>query len=261
MIDISEISVSLGGQRILDRVSLRIEPGELVALIGANGAGKSTLVRALTGDVGLDKGTVTIADIPVSGTKCARLARMRAVLPQSSSLSFSFTAFEVALLGRTPHLAGSERPEDISVALACLHEAGVNHLRDRYVPTLSGGEQQRVQLARALAQIWDAEPTRRCLILDEPTASLDLTHKHTVLRLARRLADGGTTVLAVIHDLNLAARYANRVIVLKRGQIAADGSPGDVLTPSCLADAFSVRAAVLPHPEVDCPLVVALEPQ
>lgn len=260
MITATDVSVVLGGQRILERVSLHIAAGELVALVGANGAGKSTLVRALTGEARIHEGTVTIADIPVVRQNSARLARIRAVLPQSSSLSFPFTALEVALLGRTPHLNGSEDPEDLRIALECLAVAGVDHLRDRSFPTLSGGEQQRVQLARALTQIWDVDPKRRCLILDEPTASLDLTYKHAVLRLARELAEFGTTVLTVLHDLNLAARYADRVIVLKQGQIATRGVPRDVMTPECLADAFAVRAAVIPHPEADCPLVVALEP-
>lgn len=258
MITATNITVRAGGTRILEEVSLSVGQHELVAIIGANGAGKSTLVRTLSGDRIPDRGMVTIDGIAVTSTNARLLARRRAVLPQASALEFPFTVFDVALLGRAPHLSHRERPADLRIVLECLEAARVSHLRDRSYPTLSGGERQRVQLARALAQIWDVPSNRRALILDEPTASLDLGQQHTVLGLARRMADQGTAVAVVLHDVNLAARYADRIVVLVRGRVHASGTPRDVLTPDCLARAFEVRAAVLDHPEYDCPLVVSL---
>jgi iron complex transport system ATP-binding protein len=217
-------------------------------------------MRCVAGDQAIDAGAVSIAGTPVTRAHAASLARRRAYLPQSSTLEFGFTVFEVALLGRTPHLAGAERPVDLRIATECLEAAGVGHLRDRRYPTLSGGERQRVQFARAMTQIWDVAPERRCLILDEPTASLDLAHQHGVLSVARRLATGGTAVAVVLHDLNLAARYADRIVVLARGRVLATGTPSQVLTRELISAAFAVRVEVLPHPEIDCPLIVTIEP-
>lgn len=260
MIDIDSVTVFRGGTRILDRVSLRCEPGAVTAVLGANGAGKSTLLGAVAGDYPLTEGRIDVCGVPAHSDRARELARLRAILAQSSTLAFPFTVFEVALLGRTPHLSGSEGRRDMTIALECLAAAGVDHLRDRSYPTLSGGERQRVQLARALAQIWDAPADRRCLILDEPTSSLDMSYQHVVLALARRLADDGTTVAVVLHDVNLAARYADHIALLRGGRVAASGDPRTVLTPDNLAAAFGVRAAVLPHPEHDGPLVVPLAP-
>jgi iron complex transport system ATP-binding protein len=186
-------------------------------------------------------------------------ARRRAVLPQQSQLHFAFSALEVVLMGRTPHLRGAESARDWEVAHAALRTVGMDDFADRDVPTLSGGEQQRVHLARALAQIWTPpEAGHRYLLLDEPTASLDLAHQHQVLRTAAGLAADGVGVLAILHDLNLAAQYADRLAVLRRGRLLADGPPADVLDPALVHAAFDVAVTVLPHPCFTCPLVVAL---
>jgi iron complex transport system ATP-binding protein len=185
-------------------------------------------------------------------------AKRRAVLPQDSPLSFPYSAFEVALMGRNPHHRGAEGPRDYEIARAALEAAGALDLADRLYPSLSGGEKQRVQLARVMAQVWEAPPSgHRYLLLDEPTSSLDLAHQHSTLRLAKRFTQGGAGVLAVLHDLNLAAQYADRILVLSAGHAVALGSPLEVLTPELVALAFHTPVLVTPHPCLDCPLIVA----
>jgi iron complex transport system ATP-binding protein len=166
---------------------------------------------------------------------------------------------EVALLGRAPHLRGSESARDRDIVAQALAATGTLALRHRLYPTLSGGERQRVQAARVLAQVWEG-PAPRALLLDEPTSSLDLAHQHLLLRLARRMAAEGCAVLCVLHDLNLAAQYADRVAVLVRGALRTVAPPAQALTPALLAEAFGVHALVMPHPQLACPLVAPLGP-
>lgn len=253
MIDARDVTVIAGGRAIVDGVDLRIERGELVALVGANGAGKTTLLRVLTAELSPARGRVLLAGRPLAAWHPLELARVRAVLPQSSPLSFPFRAREVVLFGRAPHGAAAAR----RIADRALAAAGASHLAERRYPTLSGGEKQRVQLARVLAQIWDAPDRGDCaLFLDEPTASLDLAHQHAVLAAARDLADRGAAVLTVLHDLDLAARYADRIAVLARGRVLADASPELALRPDIVERAFSVRASLLRDPDSGCPLIV-----
>jgi iron complex transport system ATP-binding protein len=240
------LSVRIGVNLLLDRVELDLRPGELLAVVGPNGAGKSTLLATLSGERRPSSGEVTLDGTALSRFKPLELARRRAVLPQESSLEFDFTALEVTLLGRMPFTGGRESPRDIEIARAALRLADAAHLETRRYPTLSGGERGRVQLARVLAQIWhEATPTRdRYLLLDEPTSSLDLAHQHGTLAVAKGLALEGVGVLAVLHDLNLAAAYADRVAVLQRGALVALGAPRAVLTSSLLEHTFGLRVAV-----------------
>jgi iron complex transport system ATP-binding protein len=259
MLSLDTVRVCVGDAVLLDGVSLAVRPGEVVAVVGPNGAGKSTLLKVAAGERAPTTGRVTLDGAPLASFTPDVLAARRAVLPQHSALQFGFTASEVVALGRTPHVHHSSWKEDETAVRRALGRAGVGHLAARRYPTLSGGEQQRVHLARALAQL-DAphvnEP--RYLLLDEPTASLDLAHQHAVLGTARALADAGTGVLVVLHDLNLAAQYADRLAVLRRGRLLADGPPADVLDPALVHAAFDVAVTVLPHPCFTCPLVVAL---
>lgn len=190
------------------------------------------------------------------------LARRRAVLPQASELAFGFSVLEVVLLGRSPHAGTSTREVDLAIAEACLAEAEVGHLAGRVYTTLSGGERQRVQFARVLAQIGFSSPAEgqagRYLLLDEPTASLDPAHQHATLRTARRAAERGIGVLAILHDLNLAAMYADRLAVLSRGALAAEGAPSAVLTETLVRDVFDLAVHVALHPTRDCPQVTAV---
>ncbi len=257
MLEAREVTVEAGGARRLDGVSVQVPPGLVTAVVGPNGSGKSTLLRVLSGEVSPSAGEVWLEGRRLAEWSRAERARTRAVLPQDSTLAFPFTALEVALIGRTPHVRGAERPADLAIARAALEAARADHLERRLYPTLSGGERQRVQLARVLAQIWEATPTgTRYLLLDEPTSSLDLAHQHGTLALARRFAAEGAGVVAILHDLNLAAQYADRIVVLRDGRRLAAGPPGEVLTPDVIRDAFGMPVVVARHPCLDCPLVI-----
>ena len=259
MIEARAISHRVGGALLLDDVSLSVEAGELVVIVGPNGAGKSTLLRVLAGDVTPTRGTIELAGRPSHEWSPRQRAELRAVLPQHSELSFPFSCYDVVLLGRTPHLDGDESPRDHMIVRIAMAATDTRAYEDRAYPTLSGGERQRVQAARALAQIWGA-PGPRMLLLDEPTASLDLAHQHGILRLARRMADDRCAVVCVLHDLNLAAQYASRLAVMHRGRLLVIERPSRVLSPELVADVFELDALVVPHPELPCPMVVARGP-
>ena len=265
MIEARDISVRAGGAMLLEGVSVEVVPGELVGVVGPNGAGKSTLRRALCGDAALSGGEVKMCGRALSAWTPLERARVRAVMPQDSALTFPFTALEVALMGRLPHLRGAEGPRDYEIANAALEAVEARHLAARLYPTLSGGEKQRVQLARVLAQIWESRPEAkaggagaRFLLLDEPTSNLDLAHQHSTLAVARRFAREGVGVLVILHDLNLAAQYADRLLMLKGGRIACAGRPHDVLTREAIREVFGVEVVVTSHPTAGCPLVVTV---
>jgi iron complex transport system ATP-binding protein len=289
LIEARDIRVRVGRKELLEGVSLAVRPGEVVAVVGPNGAGKSTLRRALCGDVDLSGGEVLMCGRALAEWTALERARVRAVMPQDSALSFPFTVLEVALMGRLPHLRGAEGRRDYEVAYEALEAVEARHLAERLYPTLSGGEKQRVQLARVLAQIWEP-PTRgdgknesdgehkherkgehghegghehkrqgeRFLLLDEPTSNLDLAHQHGTLAVARRFAREGVGVLVVLHDLNLAAQYGDRVLMLKDGRVAHCGRPREVLTREAIREVFGVESVVTDHPSADCPLVVPI---
>jgi iron complex transport system ATP-binding protein len=243
---------------ILDGVSLAVEAGELLAVIGPNGAGKSTLLHLLSGALSPAGGSVVFQGRPLGDWPRADVARRRAVLPQASELSFPFRALEVVLMGRSAHAGASSHRHDLEVAVQALEAVDARHLAERIYPTLSGGERQRVQLARVLAQIWPDDPEPRLLLLDEPTNNLDLSHQHALLRFARRLADRGLGVLAVLHDPNLAALHADRLAVLAEGHILREGPVSEVLTEDTIGRAFGLQVAVRPHPLNGTPQLFAI---
>jgi iron complex transport system ATP-binding protein len=254
------VEVRAGGHRLLDDASVAVHPGQLVAVLGPNGAGKSTLLRTLAGDLAPTRGDVRMDGRPLVRWSAAERARRRAVLSQQVTLAFPFTALEVVLLGRTPHVQGSERAADVEIARDALEVTGTRHLESRLYPTLSGGEQQRVQLARALAQVWTCPPDgARYLLLDEPTASLDLAHQHVAIETLKTFARAGTGVLVVVHDLNLAVHHADHVVLLRGGHVLAAGPPDAVLTVPRLREAFGVPVLALHDPRHPRPFLV-LEP-
>jgi iron complex transport system ATP-binding protein len=237
---------------VLRGVELRLEPGELIALIGPNGAGKSTLLRTAGGVLRPSAGRALLHDRDMTTLKARDIARQIAVVPQDGPLPAGLIVREMVGLGRTPYtrmLLGptSRDREAIEWALAA---AGVSDLAQRFVDELSGGERQRVILARALAQ----EP--RLLLLDEPTANLDLHHQVAMLELVRGLTrERGLSVLAAVHDLQLAALYCDRVALMQRGQILSHGPPEAVLTEALLLETFGQRVVLSPHPTHGVPLV------
>ncbi len=252
-LDIQNATVQIGKKTLLDNVSLTLLPGEVVTILGPNGAGKSTLMGTITGERTLTEGRVLLngkEDRPLT-----EQALMLGVLPQSSSLSFPFTVEEVVLLGRTPCTTGHS--ENIRIVREALQQVDAMHLRDRQYTTLSGGERQRIHMARVLAQIWDECPLgQRYLLLDEPTSALDPAHQQLTLKMARHQAAKGFGVLVILHDLNLAARYSDRIFILKEGAVAASGSPQTVLTPDNINSVFNIDVTVSNHPAYSCPLVI-----
>jgi iron complex transport system ATP-binding protein len=238
------VTVRAGRAVLVDDVSLDVAGGELLALVGPNGAGKTTLLGALAGDRCVAAGMVSLAGRAAHALPARALARTRAVLPQRSILAASFTALEVVMLGFVDPI-GDEAARRAE-ARRLLGEVELGGFADRLYPTLSGGEQQRVHLARVLAQLGDAGG--RALFLDEPTAALDPRHQHLVLGRARRAAAAGHAVVAVLHDLSLAARWADRIALLDRGRLAGCGRPEEVLRPDLLRAVFSVAFDLVPHP-------------
>ncbi len=243
MIAVENIRVLRRGAEILRDISLELIPGEVLAIVGPNGAGKSTLLQVMSGDLLPQAGIVKLEGRALKDWAPLALARRRSVMPQAARLGFPLPARDVVALGRLPFERLYDRSANQAAVAAAIGAADIAHLAARSYATLSGGEQQRVQLARAMAQLDLESGIAPLLLLDEPTASLDLAHAHGVLRLARRLAGQGVAVAAVLHDLGLAHAYADRVAVLQQGRLLALDQPARALTPEILAQAFAVDAA------------------
>ncbi len=253
MLRIENLSVAYGSRRVLEDVSLEVNSGEVLALIGPNGAGKSTLVRAVSGIVPVQSGMVRTNGDDLLSLPPMQRARFLAVVPQVVSLPPAFTVWETVLMGRTPYLnfLGQVSAKDEEAAHRALQKVDALDLSDRRVGELSGGEQQRVLLARALTQ------STPILLLDEPTTNLDLHYQESFMEIVRTLAHAdGLAVLIALHDLNLAARYADRAALLVAGEIKAIGTPRQVLTPRLISEAYHLPVQVIPHPFEDAPLVL-----
>lgn len=253
------VVVRAGAATLLDGVDLQLAPGEVGVILGPNGAGKSTLLAVLAGLRAPDQGGVWLNGQAVSPAHAGALARCRAVLPQETAVAFDFRVQEVVELGRYPHIHAPSRHEQ-DIVLAAMRATGVAAMAQRPVGSLSGGERARVQLARVMAQIWEpsADGAPRWLLLDEPTAALDLRHQHDTLRTVRRWArEQGVGVVAVLHDLNLALRYADRAWVLDGGALRASGSPARVLTPELVQRVWQVQADAVRAADGMCQLLIA----
>ncbi len=257
----TDVSVRIDGATLLEGVSLEIRPGEIVAVAGPNGAGKTTLLRVLAGDRAPSGGSVSHDERALEGWRRAELAQRRSVMGTDRAVAFAFSAREVAMMGRMPLHGGDPDHTDRIVVDELLAAVDCAELGDRIYATLSTGERQRVSLARAVAQVTDApgaeQATARYLLLDEPTSSLDPAHQHTAMRLIRQTADAGRGVLAIVHDLNLAAAYADRVVLMHQARVVETGTPTDVLRADLLEAVFDIPMLVIPHPQLSHPLVVA----
>lgn len=256
LLKVENLSVEIEDVPILSDVSLHINAGEVLALVGPNGSGKTTLLRAITGEQSLKKGSVELTNKTFAEWNPRDLAQRMAVLPQKSVLNFPFTGREVVALGRTPHETG--QAVDQKIIDEVLDYLDADYLAERLYPNLSGGEQQRIQLARVLAQIWASgdmeneneevdEP--RLLLLDEPSSYFDLAHQQMLVELVQALAKRNIAVLIVVHDLNLALACADRIAVMSCGSLVTCGKPEDVVTPDLIREVFSVDAAILQDPE------------
>lgn len=241
------LSVRRGGRATLIDATLRLAPGETVAIVGPNGAGKSTLLRALAGELATHAGRVMLNGRDLAGLPPRVRAAERAVLGQEPRVAAPFTVGEVVALGLHARGLSPARGRGAEIVQAALALLALEALRDRPVTEISGGEARRAHIARVFAQVWDQTPGRdRFVLLDEPTANLDLRHQHGALAAAQTFARSGAGVLLVLHDLALAARYADRVVVMQAGRILAAGSPARVLTPGLLARAYGVAPDLLP---------------
>lgn len=256
-VELGGVHFRYGEREVLHGLQLALAAGEVVALLGRNGSGKSTLLKLVAGTLRPARGSVRLDGTDLAGIAPRDRARRIAMVPQALNVPFSFTLRELVALGRTPYLTalGGERQEDREAVERAMAQAEVSELADRLVGETSGGEQQRAALAMALAQ----EPA--LLLLDEPTSHLDLHHQQNLLGLVRRLnRSAGVTVLAAMHDVNLAALWFDRLLLLRDGRIAADGSPDEVLRPDLLEQVFGSPVHVLRHPTENVPLVALSRP-
>ncbi|KAA0969870.1 heme ABC transporter ATP-binding protein [Pseudomonas sp. ANT_H12B] len=254
MLRTQNLQIRRGRKIVLTDITLELKPGEVLGVLGPNGAGKSTLLGALCGELQADQGSVWLDERPLSHWAGALRAQRLAVLPQVSTLDFAFRVEEVVGMGRLPHQSGRVRDDEI--VSAALHAADAGHLSGRSYLALSGGERQRVHLARVLAQLWPGK-AGQTLLLDEPTSMLDPLHQHTTLQAVREFANRGAAVLVILHDLNLAARYCDRLLLLEGGRPVALDTPEQVLRPEPLKAVFGLEVLVQQHPERGHPLIIA----
>ena len=249
MINVQKITVQIGGNPILKDISLTARPGAVTAIIGPNGSGKSTLIKALCRDLACT-GVITINGHDVAQMDLATAATLRAVLPQASTLPFPFTVREVVALGLTAGRPGVTLRALRTLPDQALERVDLAGFAGRFYGELSGGEQQRVQLARVLCQVWEPvlDGVPRFLFLDEPVSSLDIRHQLMIMDVARHYAAAGGGVIAILHDLNLAAMYADHIVAIREGRLAAAGKPEEVLTDALMAQVFDcpMRVGVLP---------------
>jgi iron complex transport system ATP-binding protein len=257
VLDLKHVSTAPWGTPLLEDINLTLGAGEILGIIGPNGAGKTSLLQTLSGDYTTTKGCVTFLDEEITCWQGLSRAKSLAVLPQLSLLNFPYTVEEVIMLGRTPHSTGASA--DRVILNEVMQATDTQRLQSRIYTQLSGGEKQRVQLARVFAQIWpDASCEPSLLLLDEPTAALDLSHQKLMMNTLRELANRGCAIVIVAHDFNLVAAVADKISVLKDGRQMAYGSASEVLTKDIFAQVFAVDVTISTHPDTGRPLVISL---
>ncbi|MGH1334585.1 MAG: heme ABC transporter ATP-binding protein [Aureispira sp.] len=249
-----DLQVNLGRHTILRNINLELSAGQILTVLGGNGAGKSTLLRALAQQIPYQKGAIILQGQALKEWSVNGLAQERAVLSQYSTLVFPMSVIDVVLLGRYPFSKGAPTTKDWAIVEDLMEHLGILKYAHKNILNLSGGEQQRVHLARVLAQVWDSTwENPKLLFLDEPTSSLDIAYQHELLQLVQeQTQENGLAVLAILHDMNLAARYASHVALLKKGQLIQQGIPSETLTNHWIQQAFGVAAVVQEHPIFDC---------
>ena len=252
MLRVENISYAVGSRRILEDISFEVHANEVVSLIGPNGAGKSTLLSVIAGDVKQDSGVVQLDGALTSSYSPRDMARRRAVLLQKTQVAFSYTVREVVAMGRTPWRGTIRIDEDEAVIERMMIRTEVAQFAERDITTLSGGESGRAHLARVFAQ------QTPLLLLDEPTAALDIRHQEQTLKSARDLASEGAGVLTVLHDLDVAAAYSDRIVLLRQGRVVCVGSPEQVCTAQRLSEVYGYPIEVLKHPVTGRLLILPL---
>lgn len=259
---IDYVSCKAGNRHILHSISATLGAAQVHVLLGPNGAGKSTLLRVLSGEVLPGEGLVLFNKQNIHSRPAAKLALERAVLTQQYAVNLPFTVREVVMMGRYPHFSRQPSARDQELVTETMQALQLGHLAMRHFHTLSGGEQQRVQLARVLVQLRHVDQPHlqgKYLLLDEPTASMDLLHQQLCLGYVQQLAAKGLTVIIVLHDLNLAAQFANNILLLAKGRIWASGRPGEVLQASTIAAVYGMQVSVLLHPDYGFPIILPMQ--
>lgn len=257
MLKVENIQYSIDKKEIVRNISAEFLPGEFNVILGPNGSGKSTFLKIFSGEINGYSGSVFYNQTNISKEKKEMLAKCRAVLSQQPELSFPLTVDEVIMMGRYPHFHFSPTKKDIAICNEVIDKLDLSVFKERKYLTLSGGEKQRVQLARILTQIWETDSsTVRYLFLDEPLNNLDISHQQEILQLTKEFTGSNTVIVAVLHDINLAAQYADKLFFLKDGQLLAQGKPAEVLTPGLLLQVFNTSTTIIQNPVSSTPLVL-----
>ncbi len=244
MLEVDHISYQAQGRTLLNDVSVQVRSGAFTAFMGANGAGKSTLLKIISGEVKAPAGTIKWGGKNLGAWDLKELAKVRAILRQQYNMQMPFSSEEIIAMGRYPHFRHKMTSRCESVIKEVAEYVGVEQFLKRNYLTLSGGEQQRVQLARVLAQVWDATATERLILLDEPVSALDIQYQHQVLALVKELTASGFTIVAVLHDLNLAMQYSDDILMLKKGNKVTFGTKEEALSEEHIYETFGVEAAL-----------------
>lgn len=247
MLIAENLSYTIKKHTVLKGINFVIRPGELVTILGANGAGKSSLIKLLNAEQKPSDGNINLYGMDLIKYSTLSLAKIRATMAQQHHVSADFTVEEVVLMGRYPHYSNKPTRLDKEIVAETMRLCGVDHLSDRSILQLSGGEKQRAHLARVLAQLWNQQ--NALLLLDEPIAAMDIKFQHHTLSLARSLTEKGWIVVAVLHDINLAAQYADRLFLMKNGRKLMDGTPSEVLNSRNIYTVFGIDAEVVVNPK------------
>ena len=257
MLEAADIRYGIGGKPILNGISVRFQPGELSMIVGPNGSGKSTLLKIASYEFPPGSGEILYGGRSRYTQDRQELARVRAALSQNINVPFPLLVEEVVMMGRYPHFSLKPSGADRDIAARAMSTAGVEGLRGRNYLTLSGGERQMVQFARVLAQIWEKpESGPRYLLLDEPTAYLDINHQHQLLGALETIAADNVVVVVVIHDINLASQYADFIVALRDGHVVAEGTPEQVITPQVFFQLYGMNGRLVRSGDLDFPLMV-----
>lgn len=254
MLKVEGVTYKVKERTVVRDVTFTIRPGEVVTLVGANGAGKSTLLRMISGEYKPAKGNILLYGKPLHQYDAGQLATMKATLSQHNAVNMDFLCREIVMMGRYPYHRNSPTEKDKQIVTETMEVCGVTPLAERSYMHLSGGEQQRVQLARILAQLWDRG--KGLIILDEPVAGLDMLYQQQTMAIVKALAQKGYMVIAALHEINLAAQYADRILMMKNGRRWTDGTPCEVLTPLNIYAVYEVETEVAINPHTLTPYVV-----
>lgn len=257
MLKTENISYSIGKKQILSNINAEFLPGEFNMILGPNGSGKSTFLKIFSGELNGFDGRVLYTGKKIETIKKEELAKERAVMSQQPELSFPLTVEEVVMMGRYPHFVFNPGKKDNNICNEVIERMNLQSFKERNYLTLSGGEKQRVQFARVLAQIWE-QPANglRYLFLDEPLTSLDINYQQEFLQIARKFTQADTVLVAVIHDINLAIQFADKLFFLKDGEVAAQGNPSAILNEALLEKVFGVKTTIIKNPVTGSPLVI-----